>query len=204
MSACLYVCLFVCLSASISPKLHARSSLKLCACCLLSIVFSFNGGVEICYVLPVLWMSSHFPIMGHMAPCCLVLANVPAASYWLCRVLTDGGRRDQTSHSWKGWRGRGLYYNSALLWLHFVCTGWAKRRGHRLMIVILSNLNRFAFFTVRFLYKFAVEWILNVSPHLAYVATLHCETSVSAKQAINDKLQGNVATYVWCGGIVNK
>ena len=82
--------------------------------------------------------------------------------------------------------------------------GCAKRRGHRLVIVILSNLNRFAFFTVRFLYKFAVEWILNVSPHLAYVATLHCETSVSAKQAINDKLQGNVATYLWCGGIVNK
>ena len=40
-------------------------------------------------------------------------------------------------------------------------------------------------------------------PNVAYVATLPCETSMSAKQAINDKLQGNVATYVRCGGVVN-
>jgi len=26
---------------------------------------------------------------------------------------------------------------------------------------------------------------------------------MSAKQAINDKLQGIVATYLWCGGVVN-
>ena len=25
----------------------------------------------------------------------------------------------------------------------FQCTGWAKKRGHRLMTIILSNLNRF-------------------------------------------------------------
>ena len=31
--------------------------------------------------------------------------------------------------------------------------------------------------------------------HLAYVATLPCETLMSAKQATNDKLQGRVATY---------
>jgi len=52
------------------------------------------------------------------------------------------------------------------------------------------------FFTVRFLSKFAVKWILNILPHLAYVATLPCETLMSAKQAINDKLQGNVTTYL--------
>jgi len=27
---------------------------------------------------------------------------------------------------------------------------------------------------------------------------------MSAKQAINDKLQGSVATYLWCGGVVYK
>ena len=27
---------------------------------------------------------------------------------------------------------------------------------------------------------------------------------MSAKQAINDKLQGSVATYLRCGGVVNK
>ena len=40
-------------------------------------------------------------------------------------------------------------------------------------------------------------------PRLAYVATLPCETLISAKQAINDKLQGSVATLyifkVWWG-----
>jgi len=45
--------------------------------------------------------------------------------------------------------------------------------------------------------------ILNIPPHLAYVATLPCETLMLAKQAINDKLQGSVATYFRCGGVVN-
>ena len=36
-----------------------------------------------------------------------------------------------------------------------------------------------------------------------YVATLPCETLASAKQAIKDKLQGSVATYLTCGGVVN-
>jgi len=31
-----------------------------------------------------------------------------------------------------------------------------------------------------------------------YVATLRRETLMSAKQAINDKLQGSVATYLRC------
>jgi len=63
------------------------------------------------------------------------------------------------------------------------------------MTTILSNLNRLNIFTGRFLGKFVVNWILKISPHLAYVATLPCETLISAKQAINDKLQGSVATY---------
>jgi len=37
--------------------------------------------------------------------------------------------------------------------------------------------------------------ILKIPPHLTYVATLLCETLMSAKQAINDKLQGSVATF---------
>jgi len=50
--------------------------------------------------------------------------------------------------------------------------GWAKKWGHRLMTMLLSNLN------------------------LANVATPPCETLMSAKQAINDKLQGSVGTYL--------
>jgi len=72
------------------------------------------------------------------------------------------------------------------------------------MTIILSNINRFKkLFNGRFLSEFAVKWILKISPHLAYVATLICETLMSAKQTINDKLQGSVATYLRCGGILN-
>ena len=45
--------------------------------------------------------------------------------------------------------------------------------------------------------------ILKLPSHLVYVATLPCETLMSAKQAINDKLQGSVVTYLRCGGVVN-
>jgi len=74
-----------------------------------------------------------------------------------------------------------------------VYIGWAEKLGHKLVTIILSNLDRFTkFFTGRFLRKFAVKCILKISPHLAYVATLPRETLMSARQAINDKLQGNV------------
>ena len=39
--------------------------------------------------------------------------------------------------------------------------------------------------------------------HLVYVATLPCETFMSAKQANDDKLQGSVATYLRCSGALN-
>ena len=69
------------------------------------------------------------------------------------------------------------------------------------MIIILSNLKRFKKnLTGRFLTKFVVEWILKIPPHLAHVATL---PTLSTKQAINDKLQGSVATRLRCGGAVN-
>jgi len=64
------------------------------------------------------------------------------------------------------------------------------------MTIILSNLDRLKkIFTESFLRKFVVMWTLKIPPHLAYVAALPCETLMSAKQAINDKLQGSVATH---------
>jgi len=72
------------------------------------------------------------------------------------------------------------------------------------MTIILSILNRFKnFFTGRFFGKFAVKRISKIPPRLAYVATLLCESLMSAEQAINDKLQGSVATYLTYGGVVN-
>ena len=72
------------------------------------------------------------------------------------------------------------------------------------MTIILSNLNRFTkFFTGRFPGKFAGKCILKIPSHVAYAATLLCETLMSAKQAINDKLQCSVGTYLRCGRLVN-
>ena len=45
--------------------------------------------------------------------------------------------------------------------------------------------------------------ISKIPSHLAYVAALPCKTIMSVKQAVNDKLQGSVAAYLKCGGIVN-
>ena len=67
------------------------------------------------------------------------------------------------------------------------------------MTIILSNFNWFKNISlVRFLSKFAVKRILKIPSHLAYVATLLCETLISAKHALNDKLQSGVATYFRC------
>jgi len=41
-----------------------------------------------------------------------------------------------------------------------------------------------------------IKWALKIPSHLVYVATLRCRTLMSAKQALNDKLQGSVATYL--------
>ena len=45
--------------------------------------------------------------------------------------------------------------------------------------------------------------VIKIPPHLTYVATPPSEILVLAKQVINDKLQGSVATYLRCGGVVN-
>ena len=71
------------------------------------------------------------------------------------------------------------------------------------MTIILSNVNRLKNFTRKFLGKLLVKWTIKLPPHLAYVATLPCGTLMSVKQAIDDKLQRNVATYLRCDGTVN-
>jgi len=42
---------------------------------------------------------------------------------------------------------------------------------------------------------------IKMPPHRACVAILPCETLMSAKQAIKDKLQGSVATHLRNGGV---
>ena len=52
-------------------------------------------------------------------------------------------------------------------------TGWAKKFGPQTHD---HNSVKSKVFTGRFFDKFVVKWILKIPPHLAYVATLPCET----------------------------
>ena len=63
-----------------------------------------------------------------------------------------------------------------------------------LLLVTLPNIHRFLnfVFTDRLSNKLFLIWLLTTPSHLKYVATLPCETLMSPKQAINDKLQGFV------------
>ena len=73
------------------------------------------------------------------------------------------------------------------------------------MTIILSIPNRFEnFFSLKDSFvNLQLNGYQKNTSHLAYVATLPCETLVSAKQAINDKLQRSVATYLRCDRVVN-
>jgi len=82
-------------------------------------------------------------------------------------------------------------------------TGWAKKVDQRLMATVLSNINRLKKFTGRFLDKIVVKRILKIPLHPAYVAALPCETLMSAKEAINDKIQGSVTAHLRCSEVVN-
>jgi len=57
-SVCVSVFLFVCLSARISQEAHVCSSLNFLRMLPEAEARSFSGGVAICYMLPVLWMTS--------------------------------------------------------------------------------------------------------------------------------------------------
>jgi len=61
-----YLCVCVCLSASISLELHARSSPNFLYVLPTVVAQSSSGGVAICHVLPVLWMTPYLHIMGRM------------------------------------------------------------------------------------------------------------------------------------------
>jgi len=59
MSVSVCLCVFVCLFAIISPERHVRSSPNLLRMLPMAVARSSSGGVVICYVLPVLWMTSY-------------------------------------------------------------------------------------------------------------------------------------------------
>ena len=64
---CVSVCVCVCLSASISPEPLDRSPRNLLCRCLVAVTRSSSGGIAMCYVLPVLRMTSRLAVEGRMA-----------------------------------------------------------------------------------------------------------------------------------------
>jgi len=72
---------------------------------------------------------------------------------------------------------------------------WQQIHGH--------NLSRFKKITGRFCSKFAVKRLLKIPPHLAYAATLHCETLMPENKQLTTKYKVvHIATYLTCGGVV--
>jgi len=64
--ACLYVCLSVCLSGRVSQKPHVQTSRNVMRMLSKGVARSSSDDDAICYVLPVLWMTSCLPIMRHL------------------------------------------------------------------------------------------------------------------------------------------
>jgi len=57
LSVCVSLCL--CLTAIISSELHVLSSWKFLWLLIMAVARSSSGSVVICYVIPVLWMTSY-------------------------------------------------------------------------------------------------------------------------------------------------
>ena len=62
-----FVWVSVCLSTSISLEPLDRSSRNFVRRSPVAVAWSSSGGVAIRYVFPVLWMTSHLAVVGHMA-----------------------------------------------------------------------------------------------------------------------------------------
>ena len=77
-------------------------------------------------------------------------------------------------------------------------------RRYRLIAIILSYVNRFQkkISLKDSLVNVQLNAYKKIPQHLAYIAALPCKTLTSAKQAHNDKLQGSVAAYLRCGGLL--
>jgi len=76
------------------------------------------GDAAIRQVLPVLWMTSYFPMIGSEAACCYrssidagfcVRADTPAARYWLRPVLDVGAPGLDESFVYRGAEGGECY-----------------------------------------------------------------------------------------------
>ena len=94
MSMSVFDRLCVCLSAIISLEPHVRSSPNFLCMLPMAVALSSSGSVMICYVLPVLWMTSYLLISqgcSTSSPSRSAVHTQPWA--WLCAVIPVAGQR---------------------------------------------------------------------------------------------------------------
>jgi len=98
-----YVCLVVC--PLVQP--HGRALQKLLCMLPMAAAWSSSGGVAIRYILPVLWMTSHFHI--YCASCVVVVKRRCNTSI-IANISTKFGSTTKTSKQlpWVAHRGRNL------------------------------------------------------------------------------------------------
>jgi len=144
---------------------------------------------------PPLWMTRHLIVHFVLLPC--ILLTLPA------KYAVPGLRNGRVSVRPSVCPiDRHLPFAAACARAADI-QGGPKQRGHRLMTIIPSILNRLKKFHWKIPWQICSYMVLIIPPYLAYVATLPCETSMSAKQAISNKLQGSVVARLRRGGVVN-
>ena len=87
----LCVCLSVCLSVNISLEPMDRSSRNFVRTSPVAVARSSSGDVVICYVLPVLWMTSRLAVMGRMPIAGRSLMSMTTLFYESCASVNVSG-----------------------------------------------------------------------------------------------------------------
>jgi len=81
-----------------------------------------------------------------------------------CRHASFGSTAEQRHNQYENYKIRSVVAPATVV---VVYTGWVKKRGHRLMTIILSNLNRFNFFSLE-------DFLVNLQLNGYYNPTAPC------------------------------
>ena len=92
--------------------------------------------------------------------------------------------------------------------LRLIAMFWPSTQSERDKHVLACNFAKYSpikkfFFTLRLSKKPFLIWLLTTPPHLKYVATLPCTSSLKAHFSDTNVSQSSVAIYARCGEIFN-
>jgi len=97
---------------------------------------------------------------------------------------------------------RGFSWRATITRTELLSTEWAKKRGHKFMSIILSSLNRFSkYFHCKIQWYICSKLVIKNPP--PPFLSLRCQTTFETLMSENNNLQGSIATYLRCGGVVN-